>query len=247
VRSLENRVAIVTGGARGIGRSIAAALGREGARVVVADLAEAPEGCNKEADEASGLRILHTDVSSKKQVDGMVETVLEEFGRIDILVNNAGVCEMCPFLELTEQKWDRMMDANLKSVFLCSQAVIPVMKKQHSGRIINISSIAAKTGGLLVGAHYSVSKAGIICLTKCLAREFACHGINVNAVVPAITETRMMETFTPEQIEGVRKGIPLGRLAAPEDIAETVVFLASDKASFITGEAVNVNGGSLME
>lgn len=177
----------------------------------------------------------------------MIEKALRKFKRIDILVNNAGICETTPLEDLTEEQWDRMMEVNLKSAFLCSQAVLSVMKRQRFGRIINISSIAAKTGGLLVGTHYAVSKAGLICLTKCLAKILAPHGINVNAIAPGITETKMMEKFSLEQIEDVRKGIPLLRLGTPEDIAEMVTFLASEKAGFITGETININGGSLME
>lgn len=247
MQTLENRVAIVTGGARGIGRSIVSTLAREGARVIVADIGKVLETDGKAKDAGGGLLVFEIDVTRKNQVDRMIEKVLRKFKRIDILVNNAGICETTPLEDLTEEQWDRMMEINLKSAFLCSQAVLSVMKRQRFGRIINISSIAAKTGGLLVGTHYAVSKAGLICLTKCLAKTLAPHGINVNAIAPGITETKMMEKFSPEQIEDVRKGIPLLRLGTPEDIAEMVTFLASEKAGFITGETININGGSLME
>lgn len=243
--NFNEQVAIVTGGAQGIGWSIVQALRQRVARVVIADIAVRAV----KEDEETGIPVtaIKTDVSSKEQVNRMVDEVQSRFGRVDVLVNNAGICEMGLIEQLTEEKWDRMMAVNLKGVLFFCQAVMPVMKKQRYGKIVNISSIAGKIGGLLVGAHYSVSKAGVICLTKCLARELASYGITVNAIAPALTDTPMSNTFSPENIKKTIKTIPLGRMATAQDIAETVLFLVSQGAGFITGQTFNVNGGSTMD
>jgi len=162
---------------------------------------------------------------------------------MDILINNAGVFEICPFLQISEDVWDKIIDINLKGTFLCSKLALPIMVKQKSGVIINMSSMAAKTGGILPVAHYAASKAGIIALTKALAREFAPYGIRVNAVAPGVIKTKMAES----QAEEKRKIIPLGDLGEPEDVAKAVSFLVSDDAGYITGEVIDVNGGLVMD
>ncbi|MGQ9631748.1 MAG: SDR family NAD(P)-dependent oxidoreductase [bacterium] len=247
---LEGRVALVTGSARGIGRAIAETFLREGARVALADIDyDAVSKAARQIPRPEGDRALplRADVSQKAQVDEMVRSVRERFGRIDILVNNAGILENIPILEITEDRWDRMMAVNLKSVLLVSQAVIPIMKESGGGKIVNIASIAGKIGGILAGAHYAVSKAGVICLTKCLAKEMAKFKINVNCICPAITDTEMAKSFGPEGISKLIEGIPLGRMAKPEEVARAALFLVSDDSDFITGEVLDVNGGSLMD
>jgi 3-oxoacyl-[acyl-carrier protein] reductase len=181
------------------------------------------------------------------QIHTVVQDVLERWGAIDILVNNAGIYEVLPVEEITEEQWDRLLAVNLKGAFLCCQAVIPAMKSQGRGRIINIASSAGKTGGLLAGAHYSVSKAGLMCLAKQLARELGPHGITVNAVAPGRIDTPMIRIATDEQNEAFRLQTPLRRLGTPEDVANAVLFLASAEASFVTGEVMDVNGGLLID
>ena len=240
---LKDKVAIVTGGYSGIGRGISEALRREGAEVVIADINIDDE---KLQETRGQFTLIDVDVSKKPQIESLVGTIMSKFSRIDILVNNAGICEVCPIEDVSEEQWDRMLAVNLKGPFFAGQAVMPIMKRQKYGKIINISSIAARTGGLLVGSHYACSKAGVECLTRCLAKSLAPYGVNVNTVSPAITETRMVDDFSVEQQENVVKGIPMGRLGSVEDIAETVLFLASDASGFITGQTIPVNGGSLM-
>ena len=244
---LEGKKAIVTGGSRGLGRAIALAFGREGADVLVNFAAR--EAAAKEvaiAIEALGRRAIpyRADVSVADEVRSMLQTAVAELGRVDILVNNAGITLIKTPLETSEADWDRVMAVNLKSVFLCSQAVAEGMIAQGGGRIINIASTAGQTGSLS-GPAYCASKAGIIGLTKSLAREFAPHNILVNAIAPAMIDTEILYWRTPEQWKETLESIPLKRLGDPNDLAETAVFLASNGGNFITGATIDVNGGLL--
>jgi NAD(P)-dependent dehydrogenase (short-subunit alcohol dehydrogenase family) len=246
---LRNKVAIVTGAGRGIGLATARALAREGARVAICDiraelLDEALAGIEALGGEALAFQV---DVTRREQIQHMVDETSRRWGAIDVLVNNAGIYEVLPFEEISEAQWDRLLAVNLKGAFLCCQAIVPLMKRQGSGRIVNIASSAGKTGGTLAGAHYSVSKAGLICLAKQLARELGPHGITVNAVAPGRIDTPMIHSVTEEENQAFAQKTPLGRLGTPEDVANAVVFLASDEASFITGEILDVNGGLLID
>jgi 3-oxoacyl-[acyl-carrier protein] reductase len=224
-------------------------LAREGARVAVGDIEVALLDDTMAAIEATGSEgaAFHMDVTDRVQIDQVVNAVCDRFGQIDILVNNAGIYEILSFEEVTEEQWDRVLAVNLKGVFLCSQAVVGRMKNQRGGRIINMSSSAGKTGGVLCGVHYAVSKAGIIALTKSLAREVGPYGITVNAIAPGRIATPMIAAASEEENEAMRQQTPLRRLGTPEDVARAVVFLASDAAGFITGEVLDVNGGLLMD
>ncbi len=166
---------------------------------------------------------------------------------MDILINNAGICYLTPFEDITEEEWDKVISVNLKGAFLCSQAVMRAMISQRWGKIVNIASLAGKVGGILVGAHYSASKAGIICLTKSLAKRMAPYGVNVNAVAPGQIKTKMTDDWPENEKEKLRRSIPRGHFGGPEDVAETVLFLVSDRARFITGEIIDVNGGIFMD
>jgi NAD(P)-dependent dehydrogenase (short-subunit alcohol dehydrogenase family) len=243
---LSGRVAIVTGAAGGIGSATTRALLASGASVVMADLR--PEPLEKLAAQLAiaGGKVLPCalDVSRKTEVDAMVGHTLEVFGRVDILINNAGIAQTVSILDLTEADWDRMMDVNLKSVLLCSQAVLPYMTAQGWGRIINMGSMAGKTGGRTIGANYVVSKAGVMALTKSLATYGSQYQVTVNALAPGIVDTELARAV-PRGDQS--KQVPLGRLAQPEDVAQLIVFLASDAASYITGEIVDINGGMLMD
>ena len=246
---LRDRVALVTGGGRGIGRSCAVALAGEGAHVAIGDVDPTLLEDALDAIEAAGAEgaAFEMDVTDRQQIDRVVDAVCDRFGRIDILVNNAGIYEILSFEEITEEQWDRLLAVNLKGVFLCSQAVVGRMKVQRGGRIINMSSSAGKTGGVLCGAHYAVSKAGIISLTKSLAREVGPYGITVNAIAPGRIATPMIAAASEEENEAMRRQTPLRRLGTPADVAQAVVFLASDAADYITGEVIDVNGGLLMD
>jgi 3-oxoacyl-[acyl-carrier protein] reductase len=246
---LKDKVALVTGGGRGIGRACAVALAQEGARVAVGDIDATILDDTLTAIEAAGGvgSAFEMDVTDRTQIDQVVDAIYDRFSRIDILVNNAGIYEILSFEEVTEEQWDRVLAVNLKGVFLCSQAVVGQMKSQREGRIINMSSSAGKTGGVLCGVHYAVSKAGIIALTKSLAREVGPYGITVNAVAPGRIETPMIAEASEEENEAMRQQTPLRRLGTPKDVAQAVVFLASAAADFITGEVLDVNGGLLMD
>ena len=243
--SMEGRVAIVTGAAKGIGRGIARTLAREGADIVIVDI-NLP-GAQQVADEiqASGRKTLamKVDISCKRDVLDAVEATIQTFARIDILVNNAGIAEPVTIEDLSEEDWDRTININLKGPFLFSQAVIPQMKKQGGGRIVNISSIAGKIGGICAGPAYAASKAGVMCLTKSFSKALAKFNILVNSVSPGQIDTDLNKLFPEDMNRIFMEAIPLGHYGQPEDIAEAVAFLCSDKARWITGEIFNVDGG----
>jgi len=247
--SFKDRVSIVTGAAQGLGRAIAMELARRGSHIVVCDVNL--EGVKGVAEDVKALGrkalALKVDVSRPSDVSEMVDRVVKDFGRIDILVNNAGICQVVTIEEMTEADWDRVMAVNLKGVFLCSKAVMGIMKRQRSGRIVSMGSISGKVGGIATGANYSVSKAGVICFTKALAREMAPYGVTVNAVAPGVIETDMTLGITRGDFSDYLRNIPLGTIGTAQDVAYAVAFLVSDEARYITGEILDVNGGQLMD
>ncbi len=242
---LKDKVAIVTGAARGIGLATAERLAREGAAVVLADYDG--EEVERAAASLSGkeLRVMaqRCDVSRRGDVSAMVRAAESGFGKVDILVNNAGIAgRAAPLEEVTDIDWDVMMDVDLKSVFLCCQAVMPGMKKRGYGRIVNVASIAGKEGNPNM-IPYSTAKAGVIGLTKALAKEVASLGIYVNAIAPAVIETPILQQLTPAQVDYMVQRIPLGRTGKPEEVAALICWLASDEASFTTGQCLDISGG----
>ena len=248
---LKDKVAIITGARRGMGKAHAIKLAKAGAKVVVSDISQEEcqkvvEEIKKEGGEALALKC---DVAKKKEVEEMVKKTIEKWGKVDILVNNAGICQFKPFLELTEDEWDRTLDINLKGYFLCAQTVAKEMLKQKYGKIINIASVAC--GQIGIGfptlAHYSASKGGIIALTETLAVELASYNITVNAIAPGMIETPMIAPIkeSPEQEKEALKRIPLGRSGKPEEVSNLVLFLASDESSYITGSTIIIDGGWL--
>ncbi len=240
--NLSGRTAIVTGAGRGIGRTIADRLSRAGARVAVVDVdARAAETASAEIG-ASALA-LTADVSSSRDVDRLVVDLSDRWGRIDILVNNAGIVGVdAPVWELQEADWNRVMDINLKSVFLCSRAVVPHMMKRKQGAIVSMASISGKEGNPNM-APYSVSKAGIICFTKALAKEVLPFGIRVNCIAPALIETPLTESLPEARRNELMSKIPMGRLGKREEVASLIHFLASDDAAFTTGQCYDISGG----
>jgi len=246
---LKDRVAIVTGGARGIGKAIALTFVREGSKVALVDvdtgiLEIAKNEIKKTREE---VIIISCDVTKSVEVKAMVNQVQKAFGRIDILVNNAGIIRRGTIDTVTEEDWDQVIEVNLKGTFNCSKAIVETMKRQRYGKIVNISSIAGKMGDITSAPGYGPSKAGVDALTKTLARQLAPYGINVNAVSPHAIETEMSAQWSQERRKEIIASIPLGRLGKPEDVAEAVLFLVLDEASFITGEILDVNGGALMD
>jgi len=248
--TLEGRVALVTGAGRGIGKAIALAFAGEKAHVVINDICPKDE-LEKVADEISALEVqsmaIQADVSQYDQVKEMIGQVEKTFQRLDILVNNAGLIRRGTIETVTEEDWDQVIRVNLKGTFNCCKAVVAIMKRQRMGKIINVSSVAGKTGDITSAPGYGPSKAAIDALTKTLARELAQYGINVNAVAPHAIETEMSAQWSEEKRKSIIEAIPLKRLGTPEDVAHAVLFLASDKANFITGEILDVNGGFLMD
>lgn len=240
----KNKTAIVTGAAKGIGYGIALALAKEGTNVVLADMDEsANEKSAKEIEKETGSKCVAVkcDVSKKEDVDNLVKTAINEFGTLDILVNNAGIFPSKPFLELTETDWDKVIDVNLKSVFLCSQAAAKVMR--DGSKIVSISSIASLVGfeGL---THYCASKGGINGMTRALALELAPKKINVNAIAPGLIGTPGVDAgLNDEAKKQMLTMIPWNRMGLPEDIANAVVFLASPQSDYITGQVIVVDGG----
>ncbi len=242
---LVGRVAIVTGGGKGIGRAVARRLAADGADVVVADIDLAAATAVAGEVEALGRRamVTVTDVSVKTQVMAMVSAVLEGFGQMDILVNNAGVIGSDrPIEEVPEEEWDRVIAVHLKGTFLCCQAVIPHMKSRRSGSIVNMASVAGKEGNPY-SAAYCAAKAAIICLTKSVAREVARFGIRVNSVTPTVIATDLVMAMPEEDLVPLLARIPMGRIGRPEEVAALVKFLVSEEASFATGACYDLSGG----
>lgn len=243
-----DRVSMVTGAARGIGYEIAALLAREGSTVVMADVSPGSLEASVAGLRSEGLRAeaAVADVADVPGLNLLVADIIARHGRIDVLVNNAGICPTTPVDDIGEAEWNLVLDVNLTGPFFLSQAVIPAMKRQHYGRIINIASIAGEMGALVAGCHYSVSKGGLLTLTKVLARQLGQWGITVNSVAPGTIDSVMTADWSAEQRHMLTDRIPLGRLGDPVDIARAVAFLASDESSFITGATIDVNGGALM-
>jgi 3-oxoacyl-[acyl-carrier protein] reductase len=246
---LKDRVAIVTGAAKGIGRAVALTLVREGARVALLDIDKGSlEALKNEIERREGEALaVSCNVAKSGEVAEVVKRIFRTFGRIDILINNAGIIRRGTIETVTEEDWDRVIEVNLKGTFNCSKAVAMIMKSQGHGKIVNVSSIAGKLGDITSAPGYGPSKAGVDALTKTLARQLAPYHVNVNAVSPHAIETEMSAQWTEERRKEIIASIPLGRLGKPEDVAEAVLFLASDEASFITGEILDVNGGALMD
>ena len=245
---VEGRAAIVTGAARGLGRAISQVLSEQGAKVVLCDVdlplvKEVAASMQASGAEATAVE---TDVSQPEACDRLVQEAIERYGRVDILVNNAGICPRISIDAMTESAYDQIMDVNLKSVFFLSRAAGNAMKAHQWGRIINISSIGGRTGGINNATVYGASKAGIMSMTKAFARHYAPHNIIVNSIAPGSVSTRLITDLPQETQAKVIAEVPLKRLADPRETAEVVLFLASEGASYITGATIDVNGGALM-
>ncbi|KAF0995697.1 3-oxoacyl-[acyl-carrier-protein] reductase [Geobacillus sp. TFV-3] len=245
---LEGKIALVTGASRGIGRAVALELARQGANVAVnyagseAKANEVVEAIRSLGREAIAVQ---ADVARAEDVERMVKTTIDHFGRLDILVNNAGITRDNLLMRMKEEEWDAVINTNLKGVFLCTKAATRPMMKQRYGRIINIASVVGVMGNP-GQANYVAAKAGVIGLTKTAARELASRNITVNAVAPGFITTDMTEALSPELKAEMLKQIPLARFGEPDDIARVVAFLASDAASYMTGQTLHVDGGMVM-
>lgn len=242
---LNNRIAIVTGAAQGIGLAIAKKLVEQGVGVAIVDVNIKEAECQAQLLRETGANVasFYGDVSSVESIEKMFHDVAEHFGHINILVNNAGILFSTPVPEITEKEWDLVMSVNLKGVFFCMQKALPYLEGQSHPRIINISSVAGQMGSYASGMSYVASKGGILSLTYGMSRRLAPMGITVNAVCPGTIETDIIRQWTPEKIHELESRIPVGRLGKAEDIASAVAYLAQEETDFITGEAVSVNGG----
>jgi NAD(P)-dependent dehydrogenase (short-subunit alcohol dehydrogenase family) len=241
----EGKVALITGAAKGIGKTTALAFSEKGAKVVLLDVLE------EELKEVHGIirkagrevLSIQGNASDNSQVQNAVKKILKAFGEIDVLVNNAGIdVGSAPILKVTEEMWDRSLQVNLKSVFYFCKAVVPIMLESGKGSIVNVASIAGREPNEDM-APYAVSKAGMICFSRVLAKEVAKDGIRVNCVAPGLTKTDLLKNLSPEQFDRLLKKIPMGRVGYPEEVADLILFLSSEKSSFITGQCFNIAGG----
>ncbi len=248
LKKLEGKVALVTGASRGIGREIALLFAREGAHVVLTARNEAALGevaAQIRAAAGSEPMLAALDVKNAQKVGAVVQGALDKWGRIDILVNNAGVTKDGLFVRMSEEDWDEVLDTNLKGTFLCMRAVSKAMMKQRSGRIINMASVIGLTGNA-GQANYAASKAGIIALTKSVAKELGSRNVLVNAIAPGFIETDMTQALGEDVRNAILKTIPVGVFGKPSDVARTALFLASDESAFVTGQVITVDGGMVM-
>jgi 3-oxoacyl-[acyl-carrier protein] reductase len=245
--SLKGKIALITGGARGIGKEIALLFAREGADIALCDvdLEEANKTAKEIQDLGRGSIAIKTDVTDSKDVQDMVDKILDKFKKLDILINNAGITKDNLILRMSEEDWDRVVAVNLKGCFICTKIAAKVMLKQRSGRIINLASIIGIMGNA-GQANYAASKAGIIGLTKSVAKELGPRGVSVNAIAPGFIKTEMT-TRLPEDIQKkMLSGIPLGRFGEPKDVADLALFLSREGSSYITGQVIQIDGGMLM-
>jgi 3-oxoacyl-[acyl-carrier protein] reductase len=245
---LKGKTALITGGSRGIGRAIAIELSKQGANIVITYISNEANAkeviAEVEKNNVKGLAI-KADVSHEKDVNDMIEIVNNEFGLVDVLVNNAGITKDNLLLRMKSEEWDDVINTNLRGVYLCTKAVARGMLKKKSGKIVNIASVVGISGNAGQG-NYSASKAGVIGFTKSIAKELGSRGINVNAVAPGFVETDMTNILNDKIKDEMINSIPLKRAGKPEDVANVVAFLCSEKADYITGQVINVDGGMLM-
>ncbi len=250
--NLKDKVCIVTGGAQGIGKCIVETFFGEGANVVIWDVDLIASNNLKNAildkwKSKNEIIVKKVDVTNSDNIKEAISELLSRYKNIDILVNNAGIYSICDIAKEEEKDWNKILSVNLKGTFLCIKGVLPIMMKKKSGKIINISSISGKKESIYASPAYCASKAGVIGLTRCVAKQVAKYNINVNCVAPALTDTRSISVLNSEKIKKALSSIPLNRIGRPKDIANAVLFLSEDKSNFITGETININGGSFME
>ena len=246
---LQDKVAVVTGAAQGIGRAIAQLLGRRAAKIVVNDISEQQAATTAAVIRKQGGTAIEViaDLTNAADVERMISVVVRKFSTIHILVNNAGVLRPTRLPHISEAEWDLVLSSNLKGTFLCSQAVLPYFVEQRWGRIVNVSSTAGKSVSTLGGVHYTAAKAGVLGLTRAFAKEMARYNIRVNAVCPGLVNTEMVRNnVSSEQLQSFVAGFPISRMCEPEEVAELVSFLLSDGSNYITGASFDINGGDLM-
>lgn len=245
----KNPVALVTGAGQGMGKSVARVLAQQGMNIAINDVHFDAANATVTELHASDYNAIAVagDVTNKTDVENMVQQTIDYFGAIHILINNAGILYPTQVIDIPEEEWDRVIDVNLKGTFLCSQAVLPTMQKSGWGRIVNFSSTAGKNISTVGGAHYTAAKAGILGFTRHLAKEVAQDNITVNAVCPGLIDTDMVRnTIDPDRQKAYANSFPISRLGKPEEVADLVAFLCSDKAAYITGASLDINGGDLM-
>jgi 3-oxoacyl-[acyl-carrier protein] reductase len=246
---LKDKIAIVTGGSKGIGKAIVCALASARATVIIADVDEenGQKICKELSAHGLHAEIVKTDVTDSSSVEALMAYIVNKYGKIDVLVNNAGILGDASITEISDADWNKLMAVNLAGAFYCCRAAVRHMQEQRKGKIINIGSAGGKQGFPLAGVHYCASKGAIMAMTRQLALQVSPQGIHVNAVAPGTTETEMIKNRTEERKKHIIRRIPVGRMGRPEDTAAAVLFLASEASDYMTGETIDVNGGLYMD
>ncbi len=247
--NFHGKTALITGGSRGIGRACALLLARFGCQVAItyqSNEAAAAEVIKSSGQHGLAAKAYRCDVTKLDEISSMAQSVVKDFGRIDVLINSAGISQIVAVPDLTEEDWDHMMSVNLKGTFFCCQEILKQMQIQKGGRIVNVASTAGQVGGFIVGVNYSASKAGVICLTKSLAKYALPSGVTVNCVAPGLIDTEMTSSYPRERVSSLVASIPMGRMGSADEVANGIAFLASDAASYITGTTLYINGGTYL-
>ncbi|MDI9337861.1 MAG: SDR family oxidoreductase [Alphaproteobacteria bacterium] len=249
INNFENKIALITGGSRGIGKQVSIKLATLGATTIINYNTNKNEALLTQTsiiEKGGKAEIFKADMSNIKEIESLYNYIQKTYKQLDILVNSAGICQIIDYSNISEDDWDKMMEVNLKGTFFSCQKALEIMTPQKSGKIINVASTAGQMGGFIVGVNYAVSKAGVICLTKSLSKPAIKNGIHINCVAPGLIDTDMVDAFPTQLVANMKNNIPINRLGTSSEVADSIVFLASEQSSYFVGATLYINGGTYL-